>query len=79
MTGAGLTVSALNVFPIKGCRGIALTRTQVDHLGLQHDRRLMLVDADGRFLSQRELPALATLIPDIADGAIRIHGPDRRD
>ena len=56
-------VVALNVFPIKGCRGTSLTEVEVDRIGLVGDRRLMLVDSRGRFVSQRENPRLATLEP----------------
>jgi uncharacterized protein YcbX len=58
-----MQISSLHRYPIKGCRGQALDRAEFDTLGVIDDRRLMLVDGEGRFLSQRELPALATLAP----------------
>jgi uncharacterized protein YcbX len=58
-----LQITALNIYPIKGCRGVPVTSAAVDQLGLVDDRRLMLVDAEGRFISQREIAALATLVP----------------
>jgi uncharacterized protein YcbX len=58
-----LQITALNIYPIKGCRGVPVTSVEVDRLGLVGDRRLMLVDPDGRFISQRESAALATVVP----------------
>lgn len=56
-------IASLARYPIKGCRGQLVTSVEIDALGVVGDRRLMLVDADRRFLSQRELPVLATLEP----------------
>ncbi|MGH7582389.1 MAG: MOSC domain-containing protein [Gemmatimonadales bacterium] len=68
-------IAALNIHPIKGCQATAVDRVSVDRLGLVGDRRLMLVDGDGRFLSQREIPRLATVHPVIDVEAIRVTAP----
>jgi uncharacterized protein YcbX len=52
---------ALFVHPIKSCAGIALTRASLVRRGLLHDRRWMVVDENGRFLTQRTLPQMALL------------------
>lgn len=58
-------IAELNLFPVKGCRGIALheatlcaTGLQVDGIG---DREWVVVDAQGEFLSQREYPRMALI------------------
>ena len=56
-----LHVSGLFVYPIKGCRGIALTEAVVEDIGLANDRRLLVVDQDGTFLSQREVATMALI------------------
>lgn len=56
-----MTVSELYVYPVKGAAGIALQRAQLDSFGIEHDRRWMIVDAAGAFLTQREHPVLALL------------------
>lgn len=61
-------VTSLHCYPIKGCRGHAVPSVSIDELGVVGDRRLMLVDERGRFLSQREAPLLATVSTAI-DGA----------
>lgn len=52
-------LSGLFVYPVKGCRGIALDAAEVGERGLLHDREWMVVGADGTFLSQRRYPRLA--------------------
>ena len=52
-------VSQLVVYPVKGCRGVPLASVAPDARGLSGDRRWMVVDASGRFLSQRTDPRLA--------------------
>lgn len=56
-----LTLSAIYIYPIKSLGGISLDKAILTDRGLQHDRRWMLVDSSGRFLSQREIPQLALL------------------
>lgn len=63
-----LLVSALYIYPVKSLGGIRLASARLTDRGLQWDRRWMLVDDDGRFLSQREHPALAQFATTI-DGA----------
>ena len=48
-------------FPVKSLRGARCARLAVDARGGRHDRRWMLVDRQGRFLTQRELPRMALL------------------
>lgn len=66
------TVSALTYYPVKGCTGVSVSTAQVGTTGIVHDRSFMLVDEDGAFLSQRNLPDLAVLRPTIADGGARL-------
>jgi hypothetical protein len=54
-------VTGLYVYPLKSARGIPLAECPIGPLGLESDREWMLVDARGRFLTQRVLPRLARL------------------
>lgn len=56
-----LRVTALYHYPLKSCRGIALAAAHVTPHGLEQDRRWMVVDGKGRFLSQRRFPAMALI------------------
>ena len=68
-------VAALYVYPIKSCAGIAVDTLRFDALGPVDDRRWMLVDDDGDFLTQRELPRLALVRPSRAGGTLRVLAP----
>lgn len=52
-------VSALYVYPIKACRGVRVNEWPVVERGFDADRRWMIVDQAGTFVTQRELPRLA--------------------
>jgi hypothetical protein len=54
-------IASLHVYPVKSCRGIELQRARVTATGLEWDRRWMIVDAEGRFVTQRENPRLAAI------------------
>lgn len=58
-------LSAIFVYPLKSARGIELSAAELTERGLAYDRRFMVVDADGLFLTQRQLPAMARLVPSI--------------
>jgi len=65
------------VYPIKSCRGIAVDSADVGVRGLAGDRRYMLVDASGRFLTQRRHPRMALIETALADDAIEVRAPGR--
>ena len=67
-----LKVSALYIYPVKSLGGIAVNNAKVTDRGLEYDRRWMLIDADNRFLSQRELPKMALLKTGITANGISI-------
>lgn len=56
-----MRVSSLWIHPVKSCRAIAVDHAELEGTGFRHDRRWMIVDADGRFVTQRERPDLATV------------------
>jgi uncharacterized protein YcbX len=61
-----LRVSQLNIYPIKSLGGISLDRVRVTDRGLYLDRRWMLVDEGGIFMTQREFPKMALIRPALA-------------
>jgi len=82
MTSA--TIAALNVYPVKGCRGIPLSRARVGARGLvaelpsgaAGDRDWMIVDRDGMLVTQREYPRLALVETGIERGNLVLASPD---
>ena len=71
-----ITLASLHVYPVKGLKGIDLAEARCTERGLEHDRRWMVVDAQGVFLTQREHPKMATVWTDIAQGALELSAPD---
>jgi uncharacterized protein YcbX len=71
-----LRLSGINIYPIKSARGIPLEESEVDEFGLRYDRRWMVVDQSGGFLSQRSHARMALIVPSIRDGALRVDAPE---
>ncbi len=67
-----MRVSALVVYPIKSCGGVELGRARVERRGLERDRRFMLVDEQGSFVTQREEGRLALTRLGVAEGVVRV-------
>lgn len=55
------TISALHIYPVKSCKGLSLNEMTIEAKGPQGDRRRMVVDAEGRFLTQRKFPKMALI------------------
>ena len=53
-----MQLSDLYLYPIKSTAPLAVQDAMVEPRGLRHDRRWMVVDAQGRFLTGRQLPRL---------------------
>lgn len=66
-------IAELRCYPIKGCAGVSVDSARLQLTGLAHDRAFMLVSAaDGKFLSQRTLPSMATIRPSVADDGSKL-------
>jgi uncharacterized protein len=76
---SALTLTAIHVYPIKSAAGLSPAAWQVDEFGLRLDRRWMLVDRVGRFISQRTHPRLALVRPALGEGAIRVEAAGMPD
>jgi uncharacterized protein YcbX len=68
-----ITVSELNIYPVKSLAGISLTASKVDLLGLAHDRQWMVVDENGRFMTQRTHPQMALISAWLNDDGLVLH------
>jgi uncharacterized protein YcbX len=69
-----LSIAALTVYPIKGCRGIDVPTWPLWRGGLLLDRFWLVVDSDGMFITQREEPRLAVLVPSVTLGDVETSG-----
>ncbi|MBL0143330.1 MAG: MOSC N-terminal beta barrel domain-containing protein [Betaproteobacteria bacterium] len=71
-----VAISQLNIYPVKSLKGIAVDSAAVTDRGLAHDRRFMVVDPAGGFLTQRDYPRMATVWTEIAGDELRLAAPD---
>lgn len=73
------TLTGLVIYPLKSCAGITLEMAVLGEAGLSFggvgDREWMLVDADGQFLTQREYPRMALIVPSLMDSALMLSAP----
>ena len=69
----------ITLYPIKSCAGIALQEAVLTRDGLMseqvYDREWMVVDAAGRFLTQREHPRMALIVPRIKASTLELRAP----
>ncbi|MGV1751637.1 MOSC domain-containing protein [Agrobacterium sp. CG674] len=63
-----MRITELNIYPLKSGRGISLSESLIAPEGLPGDRRLMLIDPSGQFITQRELPDIASIITQAEQG-----------
>lgn len=71
-----LQLSQIWIYPIKSLGGICLEKSKITLRGLEHDRRWMLVDQNGIFITQREHPQLALFQPSIQGNLMTINHQD---
>jgi uncharacterized protein YcbX len=67
-----MRISALYVYPVKGCRAAAVDEAALGPLGLDGDRRFAFVTEDGLAFTQRDQPLLATVCPRVEPDALRL-------
>lgn len=70
-----LHIAELWVYPVKSCAGVRVARSPLLATGLEWDRCWMVVDADGEFVSQRELPRMALIQPSFRLGQLVLRAP----
>lgn len=61
-------VASLHLYPVKSLRGLSPDSLEIDALGAVGDRRLMVVDPDGLFLTQRTLAGMALVGTSLQSG-----------
>lgn len=70
-----IALAGLFIYPVKSAAGIACDSAVLTRHGLEHDREWMIVDAGGRFVTQRDEARLALLGTAIGDGQLKLANP----
>jgi uncharacterized protein len=63
-------ITGLYVYPVKGAGANSVVTAPLDAFGIEYDRRWMVVDAAGEFITQRNCPELALLATSLEPGAL---------
>ncbi len=69
---AVVKVSSLFYYPVKSCRGISLNEAVIGDKGIENDRRFMLIDPDGEFMTQRNHPRMALINTEISASGLHL-------
>src|ERR1044072_1239099 len=68
-------IARLFVYPVKSCAGIEVREALLTETGFDLDRAWMVVDEHGDFVSQRELPRMALIRPQIRLSDVVLRAP----
>lgn len=70
-----VSIAGLHVHPVKSCAGVSLPEVVLIETGFEFDRAWMVVDADGEFVSQRELPRMALVATELRHSELVLRAP----
>lgn len=69
------TLTEIYIYPIKSCAGVRLSSVTMTEFGLANDRRWVIVDQDGCFQTQRQIPHLVWIEPSITQARMTLRAP----
>lgn len=75
ITLTDLIVKQLWRYPVKSMAGNPVAALRFDNIGPEEDRRWMVVNADGEFLSQRRMPMLGQFRATLLGQTLTLHAP----
>jgi uncharacterized protein YcbX len=68
-------IARLFVYPVKSCAGVEVREALLTETGLDLDRAWMVVDEAGGFVTQRELPRMALVRPQLKLNEVILRAP----
>jgi uncharacterized protein YcbX len=72
-------ISEINIYPVKSLKGVGLGEARVTKGGFERDRRWMITDIGSKFLTQRELPKMASISIALEYDGLRFSAPNTGD
>jgi uncharacterized protein YcbX len=70
-------ISQMFIYPVKSCAGIEINQATITPTGLALDREWMIVDQDGLFLTQRQIPHMVWITPELTRHSLKLKAPDQ--
>lgn len=75
MGTASIRVEAIVTYPVKSCGAVRHEAAELEAFGLAWDRRWMVVDTAGRFVTQRSHPRLALVRAGVGPSCLAVSAP----
>jgi uncharacterized protein len=75
MSDDTLRIGQLFIHPIKSCGGIAVDEAPLIETGFEYDREWMVVDREGVFVTQRQVPRMALIRPTLRASDVVLRAP----
>jgi uncharacterized protein YcbX len=67
-----IRVTGLFLYPVKSLRGFPVASAEMDELGFAGDRRFLVVDKSGNFMTQRTVPRMALVSTALSGGSLHL-------
>jgi uncharacterized protein YcbX len=67
-----MQLAKITIYPVKSCAGINLTTVEIDRFGPKGDRRWMVVNETGGFLTQREIAQMSQVAVALVPSGLRL-------
>ncbi len=71
-----VALQSLHIYPIKSAAGISLSKSWVDNFGLCFDRRFVVTDLNGKFITARTEPTLCLIHVHLTENGFILTAPD---
>ena len=72
-------ISQMFIYPVKSCAGIEVSEAILSPAGLSHDREWLIVDQDGQFVTQRQIPHMVWITPRLTRDALFLSAPGQQE
>jgi len=70
-----INLSALSIYPLKSAKAVNLTHCDVSEMGLENDRRFVISDMKGQFITGRTQPKIALIKVEVVTQGIMLSAP----
>ncbi|MCB0835122.1 MAG: MOSC domain-containing protein [Bacteroidetes bacterium] len=71
-----MQLTEINIYPVKSLGRVQLSQSSLTDRGLMHDRRWMIVDEHNQFITQRKIPSIAVIQPQLTDRELILSHPN---
>ena len=72
-----VTITGLNIYPVKSLRAISLQSARLNARGFDYDREWLVIDSNNRFVTQRTVPTMATISVSLSERFLTLQHPSR--